>query len=231
MAFCWLIFYGIVTWGSHQITHAFRWAIPMGSLITVVPLVVWLVKKGQGNLLRIRRLPWKQWKRHAYFLPYLLPVAYNVLRGSFQIPLIYDAACALCVALLEEVLFRGILLRLLCFKKKSLSIALSSAAFALCHLVNIENGAELSYVIFQTVFAYAAGFAMSGIVITCGSLIPCIVIHFLINITATDRLALMPGRDPLFWTCIIVLMICGIANTYYAGKNCVKEGCLYETVH
>lgn len=228
MFFVWLFFYGLVMLLSHRLAILTPWAVPLGLLVSTLPLIGWLLAKGRGNLLAFKRLSLSQWKLHLFFLPYLLPVISNLLRFRFPPHAVPDVFCIFFAALLEEVLFREILLHFLCRRHQTFGIIVSSIAFGAAHLVNLENGAEPAYILYQVIYALAVGFALSGISLSCENLLPCIGIHFLINITAAASME----ADILFWLCIVVCLACGIRSIRFLRKiNCAKEGLSYETIH
>lgn len=223
MFFVWLFSYGIVTMLSHHFSSWTPWAIPAGLLINTLTLVGWLLAKQQGELLGFKKISLSHWKIHLFFLPYLLPVLYHLLCFGFQPRSVPSILGIFFAAVLEEVIFRGILLHFLCRRGYTFGMVLSSILFAAAHLVNFENGAEPAFLLYQVVFALAVGFAFAGIRASCGSLLPCIGIHFLINITASDSLTLLAGSEPLFWLCIIVCLACGIRSICFLRKTNYTE--------
>ena len=102
------------------------------------------------------------------------------------------------------------------------AIVVSAVLFAAAHWLNTESS-DLS----QIIFALVAGFAFSGMTLTCKSLLPAMGIHLLINLTAggTSMTYLW-----LFVLCIIVYLICGIRSVYDL-KNSAEKGCSYESIH
>ena len=91
------------------------------------------------------------------------------------------------VALAEELFFRGLLLRELVFeyKYKPMKAAiLVSALFGVLHIINIFSYASVTYAIIQSLCAFSVSFDLSAIYCKFRSVIPCIVIHALINITS-----------------------------------------------
>lgn len=229
MVFVWLLLYGAVMLLSRYFAPMTPWAVPAGLFVCTAALIVWLPVKQKKAFLGLGNLSFARWKRQLFFLPYLLPVAYNIYTFGFHpqsVPVVLGIFLA---AGLEELLFRGILLEYFCRRGAFFGVALSSLVFAAAHLVNIENGVAPMFLFCQLLFALAAGFSLSGIVLTCGSLLPCIGIHFLINLTAS---AASPESDPLFWLCIAVYFACGFRSIHILHKaNSTKKGCLNETLH
>lgn len=87
----------------------------------------------------------------------------------------------------EELVFRGVLLSVLMkhYTIRSLSaISISSVIFAGMHIFNIFSGGAILYTLAQVLNAWAVGFCLGVVCCLEHSIIPCIVIHSLINISA-----------------------------------------------
>ena len=101
--------------------------------------------------------------------------------------LLKEVALLIFVAIAEELFFRGMLLRELIFeyKYKPMKTAiLVSALFGVLHIMNIFSYASVTYAIIQSLCAFAVSFDLSAIYCKFRSVIPCVVIHVLINITS-----------------------------------------------
>ncbi|MDD3339784.1 MAG: CPBP family intramembrane metalloprotease [Lachnospiraceae bacterium] len=90
----------------------------------------------------------------------------------------------LCIGFIEEILFRGYLLRLLLRRSARLAILISSLTFALGHIVNLANGAEFVPTLLQFVYALAIGVMLSVFVVKTGHLLPCCLFHGVFNALA-----------------------------------------------
>ena len=137
----------------------------------------------------------------------------------------------LLAATLEEVLFRGLLLPVLCKKNVLTGSVITGLVFAFAHFLNLGTGAGLPFILVQVVYALAIGFSLSGIALSCDSLLPCIGIHFLVNITAGDSLVVSPYLQPLFWAGILLSFICGFRSIYLLKNKPHEERVSYETIH
>ena len=116
----------------------------------------------------------------------------------------------LCASIAEELFFRGFLLRILLKWSRAGGIVVSGAVFALAHFVNLSQGADLSYVLMQTLCAFAAGIGFAAVTAASGSVLPCIVAHFLINISAGSG-TMGPAECGLgLWVCAAVYVVYGI---------------------
>jgi membrane protease YdiL (CAAX protease family) len=82
----------------------------------------------------------------------------------------------------EEMAFRGVILNLQLKKfSNATAIVLNGVIFGLFHLVNLLGGASLYGTIIQVVYASCLGIALAYLYIKTRSLIPCILIHYLVN--------------------------------------------------
>ena len=84
---------------------------------------------------------------------------------------------------LEEVAFRGVLLTMLLRRHPTRrAIVYSAAAFGAMHLPGIFAGAPVVLVLAQAVWAFLFGLAYGYLFIAAGSLIPCMILHWLSNV-------------------------------------------------
>lgn len=93
----------------------------------------------------------------------------------------------LCVGLLEEVIFRGLLFAAIAKDNVKSAIVISSVTFGIGHIINLFNGSGMELVnnLCQIVFATAVGFLLVTIFYRGGSLLPCILVHSAINTLGT----------------------------------------------
>lgn len=93
----------------------------------------------------------------------------------------------LCVGLLEEVIFRGLLFAAIAKDNVKSAIVISSVTFGIGHIINLFNGSGMKLVnsLCQIVFATAVGFLLVTIFYRGGSLLPCILVHSAINTLGT----------------------------------------------
>ncbi len=82
----------------------------------------------------------------------------------------------------EELFFRGFLL----FSIKRYSVLISAGIFSLLHLLNLFTY-DTSYVLLQLLVAFSAGVAYGYIAIFTKSIMPCIILHILTNITSSGN--------------------------------------------
>ena len=103
---------------------------------------------------------------------------------------------ALGVAFFEELFFRGYLIYGLCDRfglSESRSAVMSAALFGALHMVNALH-APFEYTVFQALYALFIGVCFGFLRIHGRSIVPCVGVHFLINVTSA-QLILYSIRD------------------------------------
>ena len=127
-------------------------------------------------------------RRMLYFMPLILLSCVNLWGGVTLTVPAGEAALyvisMICVAFLEEVIFRGLLFRGMCRSGVKAAVIVSSLTFGVGHIVNLLLGAPLLDTLLQLVYASAIGFCYTAVVYTGGSLIPCILSHAVVNSTS-----------------------------------------------
>ena len=129
--------------------------------------------------------------RFLYYVPLLILASGNLWNGT---AVNYSPAetacrivCMLCVGVLEEVIFRGLLFTAVAKDNIRSAVIISSVTFGMGHLINLLNGSgmDLGSNLCQIVFAIAVGFLLVTIFYRGGSLLPCILVHSAINTLGT----------------------------------------------
>ncbi len=155
---------------------------PLGILMAAV-LIVWIMRSGLQEKFGLVKV--QDPKRFLYFLPLILPVSMNLWCGvqlNLTVPeTVFYVLAMLCVGVIEEVLFRGFLLRAMSAQSMKWAVIVSSVTFGLGHIVNLLNGADFIPTLLQVIYATAMGFLFTVIVLRSGSLLPCIAAHSLVN--------------------------------------------------
>jgi len=115
----------------------------------------------------------------------------GVLTNDFQfgVPPFVNIVAAVMAGIFEEALFRGVtasyLMRQWRGEKKILPVIfLSSAFFALTHVINIANGAPAGITIMQTIHAFVVGCFLCAMFLRSGNLLPVMIWHVLNDIFA-----------------------------------------------
>lgn len=119
------------------------------------------------------------------------------------------------ISLVEEIVFRGVLLFLLLdiFKnhnlKYFLSALISSAVFALFHLTNIFAGMDIGSVLLQSVYTFLIGGMLSVVAIKTKNIWMGVIIHAAFDFGGlmTTTIATGDPWDVVFW---ILTISCGI---------------------
>ena len=151
-------------------------------------IFVWTRQNGLCEKYGLQK-PQADGKRYLYFLP-LAVIASSSLWFGFGMGLSAAEAALrvvsmLCVGFLEEIIFRGFLMKAIYPINARRAVIISSVTFGLGHIVNLLNGAPLSSTLLQIVYAVALGFLFTIIFLKTKSLIPCIATHSAINSLST----------------------------------------------
>ena len=126
----------------------------------------------------------------------------------------------LLVGVAEEIVFRGFLFNGM-KKTGSLTVAIvvSAVTFGMGHIVNLLTGHATAETLVQMVFAVAWGFLLTFAYLKGGSLLPCIVIHGLIDafsVFARDN-------EAAHWAYIIATVAAALVYCLYLRKQPTPE--------
>ena len=96
---------------------------------------------------------------------------------------------SLVAGIVEEITFRSLILANFMritgdYRGMLTSVVFSSLVFGSAHFTNLAAGADLVVTIMQFFAAFLMGLFFSGIYLTCGSIVPCMVFHFLHDVLA-----------------------------------------------
>ena len=137
---------------------------------------------------------------------------------------------------MEEVVFRGTSLSnyMRCLKQKSgirKGVLISSLVFGLFHMTNIIFGADPVATIMQVAYAIGIGFLLGAVFIRTGTLLPCIVAHSLIDITAFTMVDLADSGGMLAESSDSSVLVVLIGMVYFVwGLWLIRNEKLSETV-
>lgn len=126
---------------------------------------------------------------YGYFLPMLVLMTGN-LWGGFGMDYggtaqVFATLSMLLVGFVEEILFRGFLFRALLKEDPApVAITISAVTFGIGHIVNLLAGQASLETVVQVFFAIAWGFLFTMVFYKSGSLLPCIVVHGLVDVFA-----------------------------------------------
>ena len=166
----------------------------------------------------------KNTKRFLYFLPMWILATGNLWDGfapSYRgLPLLIAVLSMLLVGYVEELLFRGFLFKaLLKSNRPAVAIVISALTFGMGHIVNLFAGQASFETAVQMLFAVAWGFVLTMVFYRCGSLLPCILAHAMI-----DAFSLLGADVPLVdWICIGATIVVGTIYCLYLGKMNTEE--------
>lgn len=124
-----------------------------------------------------------------------------------HVPLLLIAALG--VAINEEILFRGILLRAMLPFGASVAIIVPSLLFGATHLGNIFVGGDVTFGLFQFAWTFLAGMALTALRLQNKSLLPAIGFHFILDAveySATGEYGVHSSHYSLKWLSIFVLL-------------------------
>ena len=150
-----------------------------------------------------------------FYVPAILILTANLWYGvTLNLPTVESVLYVLsmlCVGLLEEVIFRGLLFNAMKKDSERAAIIVSSVTFGIGHIINLINGsgAELVPNLLQVVYATAAGFMFVMIYVKSKSLVACITIHSVFNaLSVFANEAAMTVKDRII-SCILLTLISG----------------------
>ena len=168
-----------------ELTH------PLAPFFGFIPialfLLIYLTIKKQWNRYyfnSLSKLSIRQWIEYIPLL--LIFIVLLIANNGFQsAPFSFFAYMLLSqiflVGFVEETLFRGIMLRILMPRGKTLAIVGSSVLFGITHALQALSGQSLEDTILQIVYAFILGFVLAILVVRNGSIILTILFHGLHN--------------------------------------------------
>jgi uncharacterized protein len=183
------------------------WLIMLIYAITVFLAVKWLkMDKEIGLKMPSYSKDWYVWLP-TLIIPVTLAFYFGFNSTMGHIPLLLIAAVG--VAVNEEILFRGILLRAILPFGKAVAIIVPSLLFGTAHLGNIFVGADVTYALFQFGWTSFAGMALTAMVLANKSLLPAILFHFVLDAVeygATGAYGVHSTEYPLNWLSVFLLL-------------------------
>ena len=162
-------------------------------------------------------------KKYLYFIPLVLIATVNLWFGvqmHYDVThQIYALTAMALTGFAEEIVFRGFLFRAIAKDNLTEAIIISSITFGTGHIINLFTGEATMDTILQMMYAIAIGFAFAMVLVKSGSLLPCIITHSVINVTAE-----LSGTGSSLMTYVQVLFLLVVAGGYALYLyRCVKE--------
>ena len=159
-------------------------AVVRGAIIwglALITTVFYLMRHKRLDFLGFAKPRRGAFKRLYYFVP---PIAVALAGLSFGVDadigfgmLFANLFLTLGIGFCEELYFRGIICGLWMGSGARVAVAVSSALFALCHLMNIAGGAGAVETVLQVCFALVYGVVFALIFISSRSIWPCVALH------------------------------------------------------
>ena len=156
--------------------------------LVAIALVLLLFVQKNGLLAKYGLEGWaKNSRQMLYFVPLWIVSSGNLWGGLSPYYQGLGLVCAMVsfalVGFVEELIFRGFLFKaMLKDGNVKRAIAISSITFGVGHIVNLLTGHALAETLIQIVFAVAIGFIFTMVYYKCGSLLPLIVAHSVIDV-------------------------------------------------
>ena len=160
------------------------------------------------------------YRQYLYFVPLAAIASSNLWNGVTirysALETILFLASMFCVGFIEELIFRGFLFRAIAKKNERTAIIVSSITFGIGHIVNLLNGAEILPTILQILYAMSIGYLFVVFLVKSKSLIPCIIVHGLIN--ALSLFAVEGGTANQIISAV-VLTVVALGYAIYLNTN------------
>ena len=167
----------------------------------------------------------KDSKRYLWFIPMWVLSTGNLWGGIMVRYQGIDLVCAvlsmLLIGYVEEMLFRGFLFKAL-LKKDGVkpAVIISAVTFGIGHIVNLLAGQASLETVIQVFFAVAWGFLFTLAFYKSRSLIPCIIIHGLVDAFS----AFSAESMVMSWVYMGVTIAVSIVYCAYLAKLPAEEG-------
>lgn len=223
---------GLIPFADETVGNLVRDTVPR--LAAACFLILLMVRCGGGEVFRPR---WRA-ADFVWAIPCLLVALGNfpystlitgkasVLRAEL-LPLFLLKCIA--VALFEELFFRGILLPVLLEKLKRwrlvLAVLLSSALFALLHLVNLFFGADVGATMLQVGYTFLIGCMLAVTMLRTNNLWLCVLIHAIFDFGGLLISDLGTGRvhDLAFWILTAIIGVLCAVHIVLTGLKLLKK--------
>lgn len=225
MIFLWIILYGLIYTALSQLDGIENWVRAFSVLIYSILLMRWTLTR--KHLQKERSIPQrpKDWLVVATLG--LMPLC-NLFAGK-QLALDgSDVVLMLGAAITEELFFREHLLSFLRKKNDLLGIIGTSAVFAVLHLGNGFQNADMAYVLIQAFCAFFVSMLYCAVVIRFHRLGPCMAAHFFTNISGAGAIENIGGAV-ILCICAVVCGVCGIWS--FLGNGNTQRRQFHATIY
>jgi membrane protease YdiL (CAAX protease family) len=182
-------------------------AVSAALLLYAIALLIWVKKRGLSKRLGIIAPKVRGILGYVNCLPLLFFASVNIVeRGDFCPSL--SSLLLVGAVVTEEIFFRGVLLSAVKKHSSIVAVLISSAVFALFHLVNLIGQTDKILILYTLIFAFSAGVLYASATLYFDSIIPAVFGHYVTNLSASGQ-----NERPslLFIICIAVCFAWGIA--------------------
>jgi membrane protease YdiL (CAAX protease family) len=168
-------------------------------------------------------------KSMLYYIPILVMLTANLWYGVTLnygvLETVLYILAMLCVGLLEEVIFRGLIFEAMRKDSVKAAIIVSSVTFGIGHIINLINGssAELIPNLLQIVYATAAGFMFVMMYYKSKSLVVCIIAHGAFNALSAFANEANATAEMRILSAILLTVITGSYSLYLAFSTKQKN--------
>ncbi len=157
-----------------------------------------------------------------WFIPLWIVASANLWAGvsvKYALPgQIFAVISMALVGFAEELIFRGFLFKaMLKGSGVKAAVIVSSVTFGLGHILNIFTGHDLIPTLIQVVFAVAVGFILTMAFYKSGSLLPCVLMHSLVDVFSLFANPNAPSW--LNWATHVVVIALAIAYCLYLANR------------
>lgn len=207
---------GFGTLGSLSDTSLVNYGAVLGFSVVYSGFLLFFAKK--HGLLEYWFLQGSQTpaKRLLYWLPLFAVMTVNLwggirLREDALSTVVGILARGLGAGFLEELIFRGILLRAVARKNTLAAFLWSALGFGIGHIVNLLYGQDTVQTLIQLVYASCIGFAFMAVVWTGRSILPTVFAHALNN-----SLSFFANMDAVgtVWDYVSTGILCAVCVGY-----------------
>lgn len=205
-AVIWIAVYVLLFGNADTLSESLGVPKLITAIVGLVLTVILLLFLHKHRLLPYCGLQRVQGGRWAWFLPLIAVSTVNFWHGlTLREGAALYIVSMVWVAILEELIFRGLLFRAMEKEGRTAAVIVSSVTFGVGHIVNLLLGAELLSTALQLVEATALGFCFTAIFMVTGSLLPCILSHAFINCTSFFAAEATAAEQVV--TCLIVTVV------------------------
>jgi len=174
--------------------------------------------------LGFRIVSWSEFRDCLYGLPLLTLPLYNILISKDYIFSISFILTMISASIVEEVVFRGVILDILSRYNWKMRVFISGFAFSIFHLVNLLGGKRWTYVVIQVLLSFVIGICFAVIAIQTRSILVGVIVHIMINLSAGKNCEL----NNWIWICFAIYMIYGM---YLCAHIKNTKGNKNDTLH